>query len=123
MTRAVASILAALAAFAGVAQAAGDADPPARDGVAVVLAGKAAQRHDLIAALKGIPVRVPRSGAEQLAVAHLLAARGERTVIGVGLDRRVAVVPVERRYPGTRFEAVPADARALARAVRAASYR
>jgi hypothetical protein len=109
--------LTALAVLAGAAQAAGGSEPPARGGVAVVLAGKAARRADLVQAVKGVPVRVPRSGAEQLAVAHLLAARGERTVIGVGLDRRVAVAPVARRYPGTRFVAAPADARALARAV------
>jgi hypothetical protein len=117
MTQVLASTLAALAVLAGAARAAGGTHSPARGGVAVVLAGKAAQRDDLIAAAKGVPVRVPRSAAEQLAVAHLLAARGERTVIGVGLDRRVAVAPVARRYPGTRFVAAPANARALARAV------
>jgi hypothetical protein len=117
MTHVLTSTLAALALLAGVAQAAGGSRPAHNDGVAVVLAGKAAQRTDLIDAAKGVPVRVPRSAAEELAVTHLLAARGERTVIGVGLDRRVAVAPVARRYPGTRFVAVPANARALARAV------
>jgi hypothetical protein len=113
-------MLATLAVLAGAAGAASGGSPPGRDGVAVVLAGTAAQRTDLIGELKGVPVRVPRTAAEQLAVTHLLAARGERTVIGVGLDRRVAVAPVAKRYPGTRFETVPADARALARAVEAA---
>jgi hypothetical protein len=117
MTRVLITILASLAVLAGAAQAAGGSSPAHTDGVAVVLAGKAAQRNDLIAAAKGVPVRVPRSAAEQLAVTHLLAARGERTVIGVGLDRRVAVAPVARRYPGTRFTAAQANARALARAV------
>jgi hypothetical protein len=117
MTHVVASTLASLAVLAGAAQAAGGDDSPARRGVAVVIAGEAAQREDLISALKGVPVRVPRSAAEQLAVTHLLAARGERTVVGVGLDRRVAVAPVAKRYPGTRFVTAPATARALARAV------
>jgi hypothetical protein len=113
--------LAGVAGLAGAAQAAGGSDPPARDGVAVVLGGKAAERGDLIEQARGVPVRVPQTVAEQLAVTHLLAARGERTVIGVGLDRRVAVAPVAKRYPGTRFVAVPADARALARAVEEAA--
>lgn len=117
MTHVLTSTLAALALLAGVAQAAGGSSPAHNDGVAVVLAGKAAHRNDLIDAAKGVPVRVPRSAAEELAVTHLLAARGERTVIGVGVDSRVAVAPVARRYPGTRFVAVPANARALARAV------
>ena len=111
------STLAALALLAGVAQAAGGSSPAHNDGVAVVLAGKAAQNDALIEAAQNVPVRVPRSAAEQLAVVHLLAARGERTVIGVGLDRRVAVAPVAQRYPETRFVAAPANARALARAV------
>ena len=113
----VATTLAALAVLAGAARAAGGTHSTTRGGVAVVLAGKAAQRDDLIAAARGVPVRVPRSATEELEVTHLLAARGERTVIGVGLDRRVAVAPVARRYPGTRFVAAPANARALARAV------
>ena len=120
MTHVLTSTLAALALLAGVAQAAGGSSPAHNDGVAVVLAGKAAHRNDLIDAAKGVPVRVPRSAAEELGVTHLLAARGERTVVGVGLDRRVAVAPVARRYPGTRFVAAPANARALARAVEAA---
>lgn len=118
MTHVLTSSLTVLAVLAGAAQAAGGNRPPEdRGGVAVVLAGKAANRGDLIGELKGVPVRVPRTAAEELAVTHLLAARGERTVIGVGLDCRVAVAPVAKRYPGTRFVEVPADARALARAV------
>jgi hypothetical protein len=118
MTQLVTSGLAALTVLAGAAQATTSGGAPlAQHGVAVVLAGSAAQRADLIGELEGVPVRVPRTAAEQLAVTHLLAARGERTVIGVGLDHRVAVAPVAKRYPGTRFETVPADARALARAV------
>jgi hypothetical protein len=115
MTRLISILLAALAVGGATAQAGGESS--SRKSVAVVLAGNAATRADLIAALKGVTVRVPRSGAEQLAVTHLLAAQGVRRVIGVGLDRRVAVEPVARRYPGTRFESVAADVRALRRAV------
>ncbi len=113
MTRLIAAVLATLALGGATTQA--DVGQP-REKVAVVLAGSAA-RPNLVAALKGVPVRVPRSAAEELAVTHLLAAQGVRRVIGVGLDRRVAVEPVARRYPGTRFESVPADAHALRRAV------
>jgi hypothetical protein len=114
MTRLISILLAALALGAATTQA--DVARP-RQSVAVVLAGDAARRGDLAAALKGVPVRVPRTAAEQLAVTHLLAAQGVRRVIGVGLNERVAVDPVARRYPGTRFVAAPADARALRRAV------
>jgi hypothetical protein len=113
MTRLIATLLAALALGGATAQAGGES----RDKVAVVLAGQDARRADLVAALKGVTVRVPRSEAEQLAVTHLLAAQGVRRVIGVGLDRRVAVEPVARRYPGTRFESVAANVAALKRAV------
>jgi hypothetical protein len=47
-------------------------------------------------------LRVPRSPTEQLSVTHLLAARGA-TIVGSGLDRRVAVDPVAARYPACRF--------------------
>jgi hypothetical protein len=113
MTRSIAIAVAALALGGATAQAGGEARPS----VAVVLAGENARRGDLVAALKGVTVRVPRSAAEQLAVTHLLAVQGVRRVIGVGLDRRVAVEPVARRYPGTRFESVAANVGALRRAV------
>ena len=48
-------------------------------------------------------LRVPRTATEQLSVTHLFAAQGYGLVIGVGLDRRVAVTPVAERYPSTRF--------------------
>src|SRR3954447_10946507 len=50
----------------------------------------------------GAPLRVPRSPTEQLSVTHLFAARGA-TIVGAGLDRRVAVDPVAARYRGVRF--------------------
>jgi hypothetical protein len=109
MTRLIAITAAALVLGGATAQAGGESKPS----VAVVLA-----RHaELAPALKGVTVRVPRSEAEQLAVTHLLAVQGVRRVIGVGLDRRVAVEPVARRYPGTRFESVAANVAALKRAV------
>jgi hypothetical protein len=51
----------------------------------------------------GAQLRVPRTSTEQLSVTHYFAARGYDLVVGVGLDRRVAVAPVADRYPGTRF--------------------
>ncbi|MEA2280078.1 MAG: hypothetical protein QOK21_685 [Solirubrobacteraceae bacterium] len=50
----------------------------------------------------GAQLRVPRSPTEQLSVTHLFAARGA-TIVGAGLDRRVAVDPVAARYSGVRF--------------------
>jgi basic membrane lipoprotein Med (substrate-binding protein (PBP1-ABC) superfamily) len=50
-------------------------------------------------------LRVPRTPTEQLSVTHYFAAKGSDLVIGVGLDRRVAVEPVAERYPSTRFVA------------------
>ena len=51
-------------------------------------------------------LRVPRTSTEQLSVTHYFAARGYRLVVGVGLDRDVAVAPVAAKYPRTRFVAV-----------------
>jgi basic membrane lipoprotein Med (substrate-binding protein (PBP1-ABC) superfamily) len=61
-------------------------------------------------------VRVPRTPTEQLSVTHYFAARGYRLVVGVGLDRDVAVAPVAASFPRTRFVAVEPGqvARALA---------
>jgi basic membrane lipoprotein Med (substrate-binding protein (PBP1-ABC) superfamily) len=50
-------------------------------------------------------LRVPRTPTEQLAVTHYFAAQGYTTIIGVGLDRRVAVDPVAAKYPQTHFVA------------------
>jgi basic membrane lipoprotein Med (substrate-binding protein (PBP1-ABC) superfamily) len=61
-------------------------------------------------------LRVPRTPTEQLSVTHYFAARGYRLIVGVGLDRDVAVAPVASRFPHTRFVAVEPGqvARALA---------
>jgi basic membrane lipoprotein Med (substrate-binding protein (PBP1-ABC) superfamily) len=50
-------------------------------------------------------LRVPRTPTEQLSVTHYFAAQGYRLVVGVGLDRDVAVAPVAAEYPRTRFVA------------------
>src|SRR3954447_20971875 len=103
----------ALVLVAAVARAGAGAQPR----VAVVL-GAAAQRPDLVASLEraGVDLRVPRTAGEQLGVPHLLAARRYGTVVAVGLDRRVAIDPVARRYEGTRFVEAQSDVRAIARA-------
>jgi basic membrane lipoprotein Med (substrate-binding protein (PBP1-ABC) superfamily) len=51
----------------------------------------------------GAQLRVPRTSTEQLSVTHYFAARGYDLVVGVGLDRSVAVAPVAERYSGTQF--------------------
>jgi basic membrane lipoprotein Med (substrate-binding protein (PBP1-ABC) superfamily) len=48
-------------------------------------------------------LRVPRTSTEQLSVTHYFAAKGYDLVVGVGLDRRVAVTPVAEKYPRTTF--------------------
>jgi basic membrane lipoprotein Med (substrate-binding protein (PBP1-ABC) superfamily) len=48
-------------------------------------------------------LRVPRTPTEQLSVTHYFAARRYDIVVGVGLDRPVAVTPVAARFPDTRF--------------------
>jgi basic membrane lipoprotein Med (substrate-binding protein (PBP1-ABC) superfamily) len=50
-------------------------------------------------------LRVPRTPTEQLSVTRYFAAKDYDLVVGVGLDRRVAVTPVSERYPDTRFVA------------------
>jgi basic membrane lipoprotein Med (substrate-binding protein (PBP1-ABC) superfamily) len=50
-------------------------------------------------------LRVPRTPTEQLSVTHYFAAKHYDLVVGVGLDRHVAVAPVADRYPNTRFVA------------------
>jgi basic membrane lipoprotein Med (substrate-binding protein (PBP1-ABC) superfamily) len=50
-------------------------------------------------------LRVPRTATEQLSVTHYFAAQGYSTIVGVGLDDRVAVAPVAARYPQTHFVA------------------
>lgn len=83
---------------------------PDRRAVVVVDAAAArdpavlAEARDAVAAAgDDAQLRVPRTATEQLSVTHLFAARGFGLVVGVGLDRRVAVAPVASHYPDTRF--------------------
>jgi basic membrane lipoprotein Med (substrate-binding protein (PBP1-ABC) superfamily) len=48
-------------------------------------------------------LRVPRTATEQLSVTHYFAAKRYDLVVGVGLDRRVAVAPVAGKFPRTVF--------------------
>jgi basic membrane lipoprotein Med (substrate-binding protein (PBP1-ABC) superfamily) len=50
-------------------------------------------------------LRVPRTATEQLSVTHYFAAQRYDVIVGVGLDRRVAVAPVAGKFPDTRFVA------------------
>jgi hypothetical protein len=101
--------LALLVGVAGGAQAApsGGGGAPASATVAVAPASDraAAERARTYAARTGARLRLPRTLAEQLGVLHVLAARGTPVVVGFGLDRRVAVEPVARRYPQTDIQA------------------
>jgi hypothetical protein len=47
-------------------------------------------------------LRITRTPTEQLSVTSYFAARGY-DIVGVGLDRAIAVDPVAARYPETRF--------------------
>lgn len=88
-----------------VVDAAAGADPAvlAEAEAAVKAAGSEAQ------------LRVPRTATEQLSVTHYFAARGYSLVVGVGLDREIAVAPVTGKYPRTRF--VAAEPGQIARAL------
>ena len=89
-----------------VVDAAAGADPAV---LTEARAAVAAAGHDA-------QLRVPRTPTEQLSVTHYFAARGYRLVVGVGLDRDIAVAPVAAAFPRTRFvTAAPGEvARALA---------
>jgi hypothetical protein len=123
--RLLALVLVAAAAVACTQPAAGD--PPR---VAVVVGGRAATdptvltrvRAD-VAAARGadVQLRVPRTPTEELAVTHVLAVAGYDAVIGIDLDRRVAVDPVARRFPRVRMLA--ADAGSLPARLAGAAYR
>jgi hypothetical protein len=65
-------------------------------------------------------LRITRTPTEQLSVTAYFAARGY-DVIGVGLDREIAVDPVAERHPSTRFSLV--DSRDLPSTVAAAAAR
>jgi hypothetical protein len=73
-----------------------DSAPVARSGQVVVIAD-ATQA----AGLDG-DVRIAHTASEQLSLTRYFAARGY-DIVGVGLDRAIAVDPVAARYPETRF--------------------
>jgi basic membrane lipoprotein Med (substrate-binding protein (PBP1-ABC) superfamily) len=100
--------LLALAIFAGV-QAAPAASPERR---VVVVVDAAAGRDPAVLdearaavarAGSEAQLRVPRTATEQLSVTHYFAAKGYTLVVGVGLDDRHAVAPVEAKYPRVEF--------------------
>jgi basic membrane lipoprotein Med (substrate-binding protein (PBP1-ABC) superfamily) len=111
--------LLALAVFGGLQTAAA---APERRVVVVVDATAGADPAVLAEARAAVQaagpqaqLRVPRTATEQLSVTHYFAARGYRLVVGVGLDRDVAVAPVAAQFPRTRF--VAADPGEVARAL------
>jgi hypothetical protein len=101
ISAAVALLVAGGAQVAGVpAQGAADSAGPLVVVASPALAADPRARAAIAEA--GAQLRVPRSPTEQLSVTHLFAARGA-TIVGAGLDRRVAVDPVAARYPASRF--------------------
>jgi hypothetical protein len=101
------STLLVAAALAGYATVAGAASDPRPAHKVVVVADASVPQARVDAALRlagpGAEIRFPRTPTEQLSVTHLFAARGY-TIVGLGLTKEVAVDPVERAYPGVRFE-------------------
>jgi basic membrane lipoprotein Med (substrate-binding protein (PBP1-ABC) superfamily) len=109
-TRVAVSTAIATAALAGSAVAATlghTADRRSSDtgSKAIVIAGQAADDAQLVERARRInpDLRVVHTNAEQLGVTVMLAARGYDEVVTVGVDRRTAIAPVQRRYPDTRF--------------------
>lgn len=76
-----------------------------RDDALVARAEAAIRRAERTGAVEA-ELRVPRTPTEQLSVTRYFAARGFDLVIGTGLDRRIAVEPVARRYPEMGFRLV-----------------
>jgi hypothetical protein len=111
----VLALFASSAMAAGLAQTSGDGSPR----MAIVVAGEAAQRPDVVAHAKtavasaasdDAELRVVHTSADELGATHMLAVRGYDKVITVGVDRRIAVAPVAKRFPGTQFVAVSPSA-------------
>jgi basic membrane lipoprotein Med (substrate-binding protein (PBP1-ABC) superfamily) len=59
-------------------------------------------------------LRVTRTPTEQLSVTHYFAAKRYDAIVGVNLDRTIAVEPVEAEYPETRFALVTEPALTVA---------
>jgi basic membrane protein A and related proteins len=75
-----------------------------RDPVLVQRAEAAVERAERAGA--DAEMRVTRTPTEQLSVTHYFAAKGFDTIVGVALDRKIAVDPVADKYPETRFALV-----------------
>src|SRR4051794_1629301 len=115
--RALAAVLAiaGLVAFAAVAA---PAHPAPQDAVVMdaSVANDPALPAHAEARLRGsapsgaarIAARVPAGATQQLSVTSTLATRGYHTIVAIGLDARVAVDPVVRRYPDLRVVRWPA---------------
>jgi basic membrane lipoprotein Med (substrate-binding protein (PBP1-ABC) superfamily) len=67
-------------------------------------ASKALERAE--AAGADAQLRVTHTSTEQLSVTHYLAAKGYDAIVGVNLDRAVAVDPVAAKYPATALTTV-----------------
>jgi basic membrane lipoprotein Med (substrate-binding protein (PBP1-ABC) superfamily) len=83
-----------------------------RDPVLVSRAEAALERAERAGA--EAQMRVTRTPTEQLSVTHYFAAKGFDTIVGVGLDREIAVDPVAAAYPETRFALTDAPSLAAA---------
>jgi hypothetical protein len=67
-------------------------------------------------------LRVTRTPTEQLSVTHYLAAEGYDAIVGVDLDRAIAIDPVAARYPHTRLMSIaPAELEGAVTAAAAAA--
>lgn len=106
----VAALALVAAGCAQVARAHPDRPAAAPPRVVVAVGPAVASDPAVLAAVEaaGAELRAPRSPTEQLSVTHLFAARGY-AIVGAGLSRRIAVAPVARRYPWTRFTLLPAS--------------
>jgi len=99
MTRLVIAALAGLAAGLQAAPAEPPRSQPARVAVVVDASGGPARVRAATAeaARRGAPLRAPRALNQQLAVTARLAAEGYGTLVGFGIDERVAIAPLRDR--------------------------
>jgi hypothetical protein len=108
MTLRILPTLVVALALAGVATAAGAQSSPS--GHTVVVADASVPHARAVAAQRaagpGAELRIPRTPTEQLSVTRWFAARGY-DIVGLGLSDRIAVDPVQHRYPTVRFTVHP----------------
>ena len=103
-------VLAVLVVSGFVVQAEGQTALPTR--IAVIVdtskgpAPALVEHAAAVTARAGADLRVTRTATEQLSVTHYFAAKGYDAIVGVGLDRAIAVDPVAARYPDTRVTTV-----------------